>query len=120
MKRFSISLVMIATLAGGALQLGCATDGSITNEQGDLEYQQKYDMEYVQEHAAELQPGMSKAEVLILLGSPAEQQPAKWIYRPKRSALIVPAEALVVRFDQGRYVSHRTEAIVLGERLGDS
>lgn len=120
MKRFSISLAMITVLAGGALQLGCASDGSLASDQSDIEYQQKYDMEYVRDHAEELQPGMSKAEVLILLGSPAEQQPAKWIYRPKRSALIVPAEALVVRFDQGRYVSHRNEAIVLGERLGDS
>lgn len=120
MRRFLISFVMIAMLACGALPLGCATDEATTTGQAEAEYQQKYDMEYVRDHASELQPGMSKAEVLILLGSPAEQQPAKWIYRPKRSALIVPAEALVVRFEQGRYVSHRTEPIVLGERFGDS
>lgn len=120
MIRHALELILalvIAAFVSGVC--GCAVDEASTTDAGAI-YQQKYDMEYVRGQLDRLQPGMGKAEVVILLGSPAEEQASKWIYRPNRSALIVPAEALVVRFEQGRYVSHRFEPIILGERLGDS
>lgn len=98
---------------------GCESTEEVTTGEAQAESSQKYDYTYVKEQAGRLEPGMSKAEVLIVLGSPAVRDPARWVYRPKRSGLIVPAEAMVVRFEQGRYVSHSFQPIVLGEQLGD-
>lgn len=99
--------------------VGCAADEALTADQAQATASQKYDFEYVKRQSSQLEPGMSKAEVLILLGSPAQREAAKWVYLPTRSGLLVPAEAMVVRFIEGRYDSHRFEPIVLGERVGD-
>ncbi len=114
----SVGLLLVGlALIGGVV--GCTGDQALTAEQARATASQKYDYDYVKRQAKQLQPGLSKAEVLILLGSPAQREAARWIYLPKRSGLIVPAEALVVRFLNGRYDSHATEPTVLGERLGN-
>jgi hypothetical protein len=60
---------------------------------------------------------MSKAEVLLQLGSPAARGADYWEYYPSRSGLLVPAEALRVRFRGDRYVGKSSVPIVLGEEL---
>ena len=113
--------VLVRLLVVGLLwcTAGCTGDQAVTAEQAQATASQKYDFEYVKRQAKQLEAGLSKAEVLILLGSPAQREAARWIYLPSRSGLIVPAEAMVVRFVGGRYDSHSFEPIVLGERLGE-
>ena len=74
-------------------------------------------LDAVRERAKRLQPGMPMMEVMILLGSPAIQNRNTWVYMPERSGLIIPADALQVSFNRGVYVSHRFQAVVLGERI---
>jgi len=78
---------------------------------------QRYTFDYVEQHADQLRAGMSQLDVLLLLGSPAERQGEDWVYLPSREGIVLPAQALRVEFDDGRYVKHRYEPVVLGERL---
>jgi len=119
MKQHAELVAALILALGMCAVAGCDTTEEVTVEQAQAESAQKYDYKYVKDQAERLEPGMSKAEVLIALGSPAVREPARWVYRPKRSGVVVPAEAMVVRFDRGRYVSHTFQPIVLGEQLGD-
>jgi outer membrane protein assembly factor BamE (lipoprotein component of BamABCDE complex) len=80
---------------------------------------QKYKFAEVEQQAKQLKNGMSKLQVMILLGSPAEQSAAGdiWIYLPERPAVLVPSHALELKFDSGLLVSHEEKAIVLGKTL---
>lgn len=70
--------------------------------------QQKYALGAVRQRVKELQPGMSRMEVMIRLGSPATQKTSTWIYKPEDEGLgIIPREVLIVSFQGNAYVSHR-------------
>ena len=78
---------------------------------------QRYKFDYVEKRAKALEEGMSKAQVLLLLGSPAEKSARGdvWIYVPERPAILIPASALRLEF-QGDYLSrHGRRPIILGE-----
>ena len=78
---------------------------------------QRYTFSEVKRRTANLIPGMSRRDVLIRLGSPAHRAGDDWVYLPERPGVILPAEALRVRFERGRYTNHAYEPIILGERL---
>lgn len=80
---------------------------------------QRYEFEEVTRNADDLKEGMSTFEVLMLLGSPAEQSKHGdvWIYLPERPAVIVPGRALRLQFRNGKLVDHGYHAIVLGARF---
>ena len=88
--------VAVLVLSLGVVS-GCAVDAALTTEQAEVAASQKYDYDYVKRQSRQLTPGLSKAEVMILLGSPAQQEAARWVYLPKRPGVFVPAEALVVQ-----------------------
>lgn len=73
----------------------------------------------VESNVEHLREGMSKMDVVSLIGSPAEKgtRGDVWIYLPERPAVIVPGRALRVEFVNGRLASHAYHAIVLGTRL---
>jgi|ETNmetMinimDraft_25_1059894.scaffolds.fasta_scaffold228865_2 hypothetical protein len=112
-----IRLILICVLAGGAFSAGgCGVRDARTGEllpQGD----QRFAYATVKQQAERLRVGMTRTEVSILLGSPAFRDGDDWIYRDDRDGLIVPAEAMRLKFSQRRYVSHHFEPIVLGERV---
>ncbi len=97
---------------------GCATTPSPPEDpRRGVEYQ-AYDLDTVKRNLKDLQPGAPKLEVLSRLGSPAVQQPDYWEYWPKdRPGVILPAEAIRIEFERGRYLRHRSVPIILGERL---
>jgi len=80
---------------------------------------QALDYDDVKESAKRLKEGMTKAQVQVLLGSPAEKSSNgnTWIYLPERPAVIVPGRALHLKFERGRLVKHGYHAIVLGAQL---
>jgi outer membrane protein assembly factor BamE (lipoprotein component of BamABCDE complex) len=73
----------------------------------------------VESAAERLKEGMTKQEVLYLLGSPAERDESGnvWIYLPERYAILIPARALRVEFKDTILVDHGYRPIVLGARL---
>ena len=75
--------------------------------------------EEVERGAEHLREGMTKLEVVTLLGSPAEKgtRGDVWIYLPERPAVIIPGRALRLEFRNGHLASHGYHAIVLGARL---
>jgi len=80
---------------------------------------QRYEFEEVERNAEKLEEGMSKFQVLMLLGSPAEESKNRdvWVYLPERPGVIVPARALRLQFRNGVLADYGYHAIVLGTRL---
>jgi outer membrane protein assembly factor BamE (lipoprotein component of BamABCDE complex) len=80
---------------------------------------QKFPFEEVEEAAGDLTVGMSKSQVLFLLGSPAEMSETgnEWVYLPERYAILIPARALHLEFQDGALAEHGFRPIVLGARL---
>lgn len=78
---------------------------------------QKYSIDEVMEEAESLEPGMSKLDVLLELGSPAERRGDVWVYLPSSPGLLLPKLALEVEFEGERYVSHSKQPVLVGERL---
>ena len=80
---------------------------------------QRYKFDEVQHNAKQLREGMTKVQVLMLLGSPAEksQRGNVWVYLPERAAVIIPGRALRLEFQNGQLADHGYHAIVLGQRL---
>jgi outer membrane protein assembly factor BamE (lipoprotein component of BamABCDE complex) len=96
----------------------CVTENTTTGEmvpRGN----QRYPWEEVQERAKRLSNGMSKGQVLNLMGSPAEieDEDSHWIYLPERHGILVPAQALHLEFDRGVLAEHEYRAIVLGAKM---
>jgi outer membrane protein assembly factor BamE (lipoprotein component of BamABCDE complex) len=109
------SLARLLLLAGTS---ACVTENTTTGEmvpRGN----QRYPFEKVQEKAKELKNGMSKAKVLMLLGSPAEidEKDDQWIYLPERYAILIPAQALQLDFKDHVLVDFGYRPIVLGAQL---
>ena len=107
-----IPCLLVAALAG------CVTEdpktGTLLPRDG-----QKLTFDVVQRNAEKLHTGMSKLDVHLLLGSPAEKDEAEdlWIYLPERYAVLVPARALRLEFRDRVLVDFGYRPIVLGTRL---
>jgi outer membrane protein assembly factor BamE (lipoprotein component of BamABCDE complex) len=80
---------------------------------------QKYEFATVERRAEQLRDGMTKLEVHMLLGSPAEKSDDGdvWVYLPERPAVLVPSHALRLVFKGDVLVEHGHSAIVLGAPL---
>ena len=108
-------LAVLALLAGSS---ACVTKNMTTGEmvpRGN----QRYPWDKVQELAQRLEDGMTKEQVLSLMGSPAEVDSAddQWIYLPERYGILVPAQALRLEFKDRLLVEHGYRPIVLGAQL---
>ena len=121
-NRLPIAAVLTAVFTvvlGASATAGCTTtDDGLSREVAATAYQ-KHGYDEVKRRAKNLRAGMTKYDVLVLLGSPARKEYDRWEYQPKQSALIVPAEAMIVRFEGNRYVRHDFAPIVLGEQFGE-
>jgi outer membrane protein assembly factor BamE (lipoprotein component of BamABCDE complex) len=80
---------------------------------------QTYEWKKVKERAKDLKKGMSKAQALMLMGTPAEGDETgdEWIYLPERYAILIPAEALRLEFKDRVLVDFGYRPIVLGAQL---
>jgi outer membrane protein assembly factor BamE (lipoprotein component of BamABCDE complex) len=110
--------LLLATLLAACAAAGCVTQDTRTGElipRG----KQRYEFSKVTEAAEDLKDGMTRSQVLLLLGSPAEMDEAGsvWVYLPERYGILVPARALQLRFDGSVLVEHGYRAIVLGAQL---
>lgn len=106
------SLLVLLTLSG-CVQVD--PDTGQTLPRGE----QKYEFETVTRRAEQLQSGMSRLNVLLLLGQPAEKSADgnTWIYLPERPAVLIPSRALRLVFENDSLVRHSYRAIVLGQPL---
>jgi outer membrane protein assembly factor BamE (lipoprotein component of BamABCDE complex) len=106
-----------ATIALIALA-GCVTENTQT---GKMVPRGEQGMQFsdVEEAAEKLKDGMTKQQVMFLLGSPAEKDDSGdvWIYLPERYAILIPARALRLEFKNAVLVEHGYRPIVLGARL---
>ena len=113
-RAFTLGTVVLAAAALG----GCVTQDATTGEnipRGN----QRYEFSKVEKYAEQLRDGMTKAQVLMLLGSAAEMDDAGdvWIYLPERYGILIPARALQLEFKNSVLVSHGYRPIVLGMEL---
>ena len=116
-RRRAPARALAFVLAAAALG-GCVTQDATTGEnipRGN----QRYEFAKVEKAAEQLQDGMTKAQVLMLLGSAAEMDDAgdTWIYLPERYGILIPARALQLEFKNDVLVSHGYHPIVLGTKL---
>ncbi|MHC5023345.1 MAG: hypothetical protein ACYTGG_05470 [Planctomycetota bacterium] len=102
-----------------ALLAGCAAETVDLTQYPEGNPQQKYEYKEVKRLSKQLRSGMTQLDVMILLGSPADRQPDRWIYLPSKPTFLLPTEGLEVRFQRGMYLSHKTTPIVFGERITD-
>ena len=109
MDRIAHLTIVIALTIGIA---GCATGSSASGHPN-----QKFSLSDVEKRLKNIQPWMSKMEVMIQLGSPAQISRSTWVYLPSRSGFLLPARALNVNFLDGVYISHETRPIILGEQM---
>jgi outer membrane protein assembly factor BamE (lipoprotein component of BamABCDE complex) len=110
------ALVLGTVVAVGPGLGGCKTESMSAYAYDDGHPNQKYAFNEVKKRAKGLRPGMSRSEVLITLGSPAETHGNTWVYLPEKPGYVMPTELLEVRFQSGRYVSREFKAIVFGQR----
>jgi outer membrane protein assembly factor BamE (lipoprotein component of BamABCDE complex) len=116
-KHFVTRALVLGTVGAVGPGLGgCKTESVSAYAYEDGHPNQKYAFNEVKKRAKGLRPGMSRSEVLITLGSPAETHGSTWVYLPPKPGYVVPTELLEVRFQSGRYVSHEFRAIVFGQR----
>ena len=73
----------------------------------------------MEKYAKSLHVGMTKNQVLLTVGSPAEtdENGEVWIYLPERPAVLIPARALKLGFRNGLLDDMGYHTIVLGTRL---
>ena len=114
--RVTRAIVLGTVVAVGSGLGGCKTESMSAYAYEDGHPNQKYPFNEVKKRARGLRPGMSRSEVLITLGSPAEVHGNTWVYLPPKPGIVMPTELLEVRFRSGRYVSHEFKAIVFGQR----
>jgi hypothetical protein len=110
-----LSLFLLLLLG---LSAACVTENATTGEvipRG----RQKYPFEQVEKAAEDLAVGMSKTQVLLLLGSPAEmsEKGDVWVYLPERYGILIPAKALRLEFRVNDLAEYGFQPIVLGARL---
>lgn len=109
---------LLAILLLGAGSAACVSQNAETGEmipRGN----QRYPWDKVTELAKDLKKGMTKPQVLTLMGSPAEidTEDNQWIYLPERYGVLIPARALRLEFKQQVLVDFGYRAIVLGAQL---
>ncbi len=109
------SLAWIVLFAGTT---ACVTENTTTGEmvpRGN----QRHPWAKVQELAKDLKKGMTKAQTMVLMGSPAEGDETgdQWIYLPERYGILIPAQALRLEFKDRVLVDFGYRAIVLGTQL---
>jgi outer membrane protein assembly factor BamE (lipoprotein component of BamABCDE complex) len=102
-------------VSAATLVCSCVTTDARTGEtipRGNQKYE-------VVERAEELRNGLSRSQVLLMLGSPAEEDGGRsvWVYLPKRLGVLIPARALRLEFENGRLIDDGYRSIVLGQRL---
>lgn len=107
-----------AAMAAAVALGGCVTENTATGElipRGN----QRYEFSRVEKSAEQLKNGMTKAQVLLLLGSPAEMNAAgdTWVYLPERYGILIPARALQLQFKGSVLTDHGYRPIVLGMEL---
>ncbi len=96
---------------------GCASDSVQLKSYEGAPPNQKYEIGEVISRARQLEPGMAKLDVLLRLGSPAERHGDHWLYLPSDPGVLIPQQALVVKFERGRYLLHKKQLVTLGERI---
>lgn len=111
-------LVRLASLALLLASTGCVTTNLDTGEvvpRGN----QKLPYDQVDRLSSKLQVGMTRLDVTMLLGAPAEKDAENnvWVYLPERYAILVPAMALRLEFKDGKLIDFGRRPIVLGARL---
>jgi len=108
-------LALLTLLAGTS---ACVTENTTTGEMVPRG-KQHYPWDKVTKLAENLQDGMTKFQVMQLLGSPAERdsEDVVWVYLPERYAILIPAQALRLEFKGSVLVEHGYRPIVLGTRL---
>lgn len=106
MRRF----LGMGVLAACVALVGCVQRDPAT---GDVRPpgNQKYTYSDVKQRAKRLQPGMTRIQVMVLLGSPAKEKADEWIYLPDVSLPL--GEALHVYFDRGVLVKHSFKPIII-------
>ena len=111
-SRLYLALIA-ATLLGSCVTVDAKTGEAIPR--GD----QKYEFSQVEKKAEGLKEGLTRSQVLLMLGSPAEQDDGGniWVYLPERPGVLIPARALRLEFKNGRLVDHGYRSIILGQRL---
>jgi hypothetical protein len=110
------ALLLGTVVAVGPALGGCKTESMNAYAYEDGHPNQKYAFSEVKKRARGLRAGMSRSEVLITLGSPAEIRGNTWVYLPPKPGYVVPTELLEVRFERGRYVAHEFKVILFGQR----
>lgn len=80
---------------------------------------QRLPYDQVDRLSSKLQLGMTRLDVNMLLGSPAEKDAENnvWVYLPERYAILIPAMALRLEFRDGKLAEFEHRPIVLGARL---
>lgn len=78
---------------------------------------QKNEFSIVEKQAEQLHDGMTKIEVLTLLGSPAETSNGGdiWVYLPERPAVLVPSHSLRLVFQNNFLLNHSQPTIIFGQ-----
>jgi hypothetical protein len=106
-------LPLLALLLAGCVNVDPVSGKTIP--QGN----QRYEFATVERRAEQLQVGMTRSDVMMLLGTPAEQSDdgVIWIYLPERPAVLVPSRALRLEFEGGILKAHAYTTIVLGKPL---
>jgi outer membrane protein assembly factor BamE (lipoprotein component of BamABCDE complex) len=109
----------LATAAACTLALASCVNVDPNTNETIPRGQQRYEFDEVTENAERLEEGMTKLDVLTLLGSPAEKDKRGdvWIYLPERAAVIVPGRALRLEFRYNLLVDHGYNPIILGKRF---
>lgn len=100
-----VRMLAFASLLGLAPLAGCATQDGRTAGAREVEFQQRYHIDIVRARAVDLRPGMSKAEVYVLLGAPAEYRGDTWVYRSAPGSE-GKDETFQVRFNKDGYIGH--------------
>ena len=105
-----VLLVAVTGLVPGA----CRSEPANLSYYADGHPRQKYPYGQVKQSAERLRPGMTRHEVLLLLGSPAERTADTWTWVPEDPSLLLPQDVLVVRFKGNRYATHEFKPIIFG------
>jgi outer membrane protein assembly factor BamE (lipoprotein component of BamABCDE complex) len=108
-------LAWLLLVAGAS---ACVTENTTTGEMVPRGGQ-RYPWEKVKELAKKLKKDMTKTQVMLLMGSPAEidKEDNQWIYLPERYAILVPAQSLQLDFKGTVLVDFGYRPIVFGAQL---
>jgi outer membrane protein assembly factor BamE (lipoprotein component of BamABCDE complex) len=112
-SKMKISFALAALMLAGCVNVDPETGKTIPRGG------QKYEFSVVERRAEQLRDGMTRTDVLILLGSPAETSADGdvWAYLPERPAVLVPSHGLRLVFQGNILASHTYTTIVFGQPL---